>query len=451
MREFMTKVSDYLNERRNNPERQEDRLAIVIVGVSAAVVIVLLLLVLWGHTVRERRDREAQAEADNMMTATTYEEHAEEYMSHNDVQDELNREYMTSIEYLGNQVEELLTALTQVEQSLFETTEQYQEGDSSLLETMASLHTQITDIVQNLHKTQTELYDLMDVIQVMNEETISMIQAQITQVRDDINQVSGDIIDMYEKIAKLEQEDDKLRKSIGNMEQIIERLSDRIDELAYTYKSSTMEALNQIGTFYASVDGAITHNIADNAVSPDGAAALSFDSLYQGILQSQSVAHLADINPAVENNLPKGTAAWVNGSLIIGNGADIADSYNRGFADGYAEKMDDISIEYVYHEHTGNSTDGGGCYGERVAVTVICTHAYSYDELQPDGMHKCYGLYEGTHCNMHPDRLEWYITEEAFQAGVRGSGQHSIETGYYYALNCGKTEDTIESATIVFP
>lgn len=449
MRNFMTKVSDYLSERRNNPESREDRLAVVIVGVAAVVVIVLLLLVLWGHMARERRDRDQAA--DNMLTAATHEEYAAEYMTQNDGQDELRQEYLTSVDFLGSQVEELLTALTQVEQSLFETVELYQEGDSSLLETTDSLHTQIIDIVQNLHKTQTELYDLMDVIQVMNEETISMIQAQITQVRDDINRVSENIIDMYEKIAKLEQEDDKLRKSIGNMEQIIERLSDRIDELAYTYKSSTMEALNQIGTFYASVDGAITHNIADNAVSPDGAAALSFDSLYQGILQSQSVAHLTDINPAVENNLPKGTAAWVNGSLIIGNGADIADSYNRGFADGYAEKMDDISIEYVYHEHTGNSTDSGGCYGARVAVTVTCTHAYSYDELQPDGMHKCYGLYEGTHCNMHPDRLEWYITEEAFQAGVRGSGQHSIETGYYYALNCGKTEDTIESATIVFP
>lgn len=446
----MTKVSDYFSERRNNPESREDRLAVVIVGVVAVVVIVLLLLVLWGHMARERRDREAQA-ADNMLTAATYEEHAAEYMTQNDGQDKLRQEYLTSVDSLGSQVEELLTALTQVEQSLFETVELYQEGDSSLLETTDSLHTQITEIVQNLHKTQTELYDLADVIQVMNEETISMIQAQITQVRDDINQVSEDILGMYEKIAKLEQEDNKLRESIGNMEQIIEKLSNRIDELVYTYKSSTMEALNQIGTFYASIDGAITHNAADNAVSPDGAAALSFDSLYQGILQSQSVAHLTDINPAVDNNLPKGTAAWVDGNLIIGNGADIADSYNRGFADGYAEKMDDISIEYVYHEHTGSSADGGGCYGAWVTESVICTHAYAYDELQTNGMHKCYGYYEGTHCRMYPNRLEWYISHEDFQAGVRGSGQHSIEIGHHYALNCGKTEGTIESATIVFP
>ena len=35
MREFMTKVSDYLNERREDPERKEDRLSIVVIGAVA--------------------------------------------------------------------------------------------------------------------------------------------------------------------------------------------------------------------------------------------------------------------------------------------------------------------------------------------------------------------------------------------------------------------------------
>ena len=229
MREFMTKVSDYLNERRNNPERQEDRLAVVIVGIAAAVVIVLLLLILWGYMTRERKDKEAQTAAENVLTATTYEEHAEEYMAKNDEQEALRQEYLTSIEYLSDKVEELLSALTQVERNLSETMEQYREGDSVLSEEISSLHTQITNIVQNLHKMQTELYDLTDIVQVMNEKTIPMIQAQIIQIREEIDRINEDITDLhadvsdlYKKIGTLEREDVKLWESIGNVEKALE-------------------------------------------------------------------------------------------------------------------------------------------------------------------------------------------------------------------------------------
>ena len=44
MKDFMTKISDYLNERRNDPERRENQLSIVIIGAVAVVVIILLLL-----------------------------------------------------------------------------------------------------------------------------------------------------------------------------------------------------------------------------------------------------------------------------------------------------------------------------------------------------------------------------------------------------------------------
>ena len=43
MKDFMTKILDYLNERRNDPERRESQLSVVIIGAVAVVVIVLLL------------------------------------------------------------------------------------------------------------------------------------------------------------------------------------------------------------------------------------------------------------------------------------------------------------------------------------------------------------------------------------------------------------------------
>lgn len=99
MKDFMTKISDYLNERRNDPERRENQLSVVIIGAVAVVVIILLLLLFWTYTVkeRERKQKEAAKEAlleaemqmkvpveEEELAVETHEEKAEEYMSQND-------------------------------------------------------------------------------------------------------------------------------------------------------------------------------------------------------------------------------------------------------------------------------------------------------------------------------------------------------------------------------
>lgn len=149
-------------------------------------------------------------------------------------------------------------------------------------------------------------------------------------------------------------------------------LADQIDGLENAYKSATVDALNQIRTYYSSANGDISHDDRENNVPPESAAALSFDDLYKGILKSQSVEHLADvqaqdadgsllyyadsdagennnlimtttdandypimIRPAVASNLTGGTAAWVDGNLIIGNGADNKSYYDNGYKKGY--------------------------------------------------------------------------------------------------------------------
>lgn len=173
-------------------------------------------------------------------------------------------------------------------------------------------------------------------------------------------------------------------------------LADEIDELERAYKSSTVEALNRIGTFYVSTDGDISHECDDNNVSPDMAAELSFSDLHHGIIKSQSVDHLdnvqaedadgnllyyadqnADegkdlastttnandypvfIRPAAANNLTAGSAAWVDGDLIIGNGGDntaYGDTVIRNFVEtGDFETTFKISVwEYKYSEPIKN-------------------------------------------------------------------------------------------------
>lgn len=155
-------------------------------------------------------------------------------------------------------------------------------------------------------------------------------------------------------------------------------LADEIDELERSYKSSTMEALNRIHTFYVSADGDISHEQEDNHVSSDMAAELKFSDLYHGIVKSQSVDHLSDvqaedadgnllyyadqnagenddlitvtkdandyplyIHPAGAGNLTAGTAAWVEGELIIGTGADNTAYYDHGKNTGYSAGYDE--------------------------------------------------------------------------------------------------------------
>ena len=188
-------------------------------------------------------------------------------------------------------------------------------------------------------------------------------------------------------------------------------LADEIDDLERTYKSKTVEALNQINTFYTSVNGDISHDPDDNHVSADAAPELSFDDLYQGIIKSQSVDHLsgvqakdaaenplyyADQNASERNdlittttdandypvliqrvakeNLTAGTAAWIDGNLIIGTGADNTAYYKSGYDNGYSEST-------IYHKSNWEATitlhlkfpttDSDG-YNAYISETITC-------------------------------------------------------------------------------
>lgn len=238
MREFMTKVSDYLDERKNDPDRREDKLAAVVIGAVAVVVIVLLLLILWGHNAREKErlaelDRlEEEQDLERQMVSASFEEKAAEYMAQNPGQEELRQEYMTSIEelkqeYLTNieqledKIEELYQTMIKVEQNLSETIVQCKEEDAALQKQITVLHTEVSNIVKNLKEVQTKLYDLTDIVQVMDQKTLPMIQQQLLELRKDVEQSTGDIAKLYTKIAALEQEDAKLWAYIGNLEKTL--------------------------------------------------------------------------------------------------------------------------------------------------------------------------------------------------------------------------------------
>ncbi|MDE7020119.1 MAG: hypothetical protein K2P23_04335 [Lachnospiraceae bacterium] len=144
------------------------------------------------------------------------------------------------------------------------------------------------------------------------------------------------------------------------------RLAEQLDGLDAAYRSSTenaIEALNKIGTYFTT-DGSITHE-SEDADTGEAAMKLPYQKICEGILQSQSVAHLKDreINAAMPNSLSRGTAAWVDGILVVGNGADNDAHYDKGYKSG---------------EEAGYQT--GYAAGVKEAETNVNTSSASYQE-----------------------------------------------------------------------
>lgn len=115
-------------------------------------------------------------------------------------------------------------------------------------------------------------------------------------------------------------------------------LANEIDVLEAAYKMNTVAALNYMGTYYME-DGSVTHNKSEESLPAEYAVNLSFEEIYDGVLQSQSVENLAiteEVTGASADNLSTGTAAWLDGELVVGNGADNDASYQKGYTDGIA-------------------------------------------------------------------------------------------------------------------
>ncbi len=143
-------------------------------------------------------------------------------------------------------------------------------------------------------------------------------------------------------------------------------LADRLDGLEAAYRDSTAdaaEALKQIGTYFTA-DGSVTH-VPEEADSGENGMELPYHKICDGILKSQSVSHLADkeICAAVSDNLSRGAAAWVDGTLVVGNGADNDAFYNKGYTSG---------------EESGYQT--GYAAGVKEAETNVNTSSASYQE-----------------------------------------------------------------------
>lgn len=266
-------------------------------------------------------------------------------------------------------------------------------------------------------------------------------------------------------------------------------LADRLD----LFKVRTVEQLGVIGTYlsaspegtplkseagiYAVHQKPASHDITDPR-------SLSFEAILEGIAVSQTIpTDPADygmesgtmlykgadgklnsgvqegteeicIQAAAAENLSAGTAAWVNGCLILGTGANNKAYYEMGYTDGFHKVMDGVNISYVYHEHTGDADSGGGCYTKAVYSDGIGRFGWFLMSEDPD---------DPDHLNVACNSCRQYVSNfyasnmppGMDMATYLSLGEHpgcpnAPKTLLRYDLNCGKTTSSIESAAITF-
>ncbi len=256
-------------------------------------------------------------------------------------------------------------------------------------------------------------------------------------------------------------------------------LADEIDTLENNYKIEVLSALNGIGTFIKD-DGSVTHHTTP---ADSNGALYAFKVLTSAIHESQSSgtaiadlsgdtyfktaggrlitgssgadtagAEAVDLSAASADDMSAGTVAYIDGKMLLGTGADNEAYYNIGYADGYAQKMDGLDIQIKYHEHTE------ACYGERDDMQCIVSLSWSSPYIA-----HCAGCQKddpnGTTTFMN------YTLSHSVCGSPAATGRYCTAHGPFYGgppvgythtysgqgLICGKTEETVESATILYP
>lgn len=177
-------------------------------------------------------------------------------------------------------------------------------------------------------------------------------------------------------------------------------LADEIDLLEDTYKKETVRALNKINTYFM-MDNSTTHNPNESNLDTESSTILPFESIIDGILDSQSIPiertytgmlpgktnqTTGNISAAAERNLSLGTAAWVDGELITGTGADNSSYYSQGKTEGYNQGKTE-----GYNQGKTEGYDQGHSEGYDQGYTEGVNHGKTvgYNQGYTEGVNSC--------------------------------------------------------------
>lgn len=240
-----------------------------------------------------------------------------------------------------------------------------------------------------------------------------------------------------------------------------------IDTYISEKKDTAARTLIRLGTRFRQQPGEYAYDRNPDAGQGDiDLSGLSWSTLTQAAKESQSVpAGLPVLNPeaalhiegvaertdfyeaASEDNISSGKAAWVDGRLLLGNGADNDKAYQQGLSDGVQGNipeslrpiygMQESGIE-IRHAHIGRREQEGtfGCYYNHLETSrevISCDLTLKYcdvtwhpNENEPGG-----GTYHGGFytCSHHGGTYD--------SPGICSYEKVIIRTGWSHDVICG--------------
>ncbi len=239
MREFMTKVSDYISERRNDPEKNGNFAILYVIGVVILASIILCLMLLW--------QKNAGGE---QMKAEVFTETPEAMLAGNPVEEELKQQYLMDIEYFGEKIEELSESMSRIKETL-ETTVALQEDNLLLREQVEEIAGGITNFLTKIQNTQDTLNELNELVKVMDSETIPVIQKQISEIEKQMGQVDTDISAIYSKIDALETTDSELKIKIGEIQGALKTsIEQNVSDITNRFESMNVQIQQMIAQLH---------------------------------------------------------------------------------------------------------------------------------------------------------------------------------------------------------
>ncbi len=250
MEEFMTRLSDFINEKKSKPGKDGNFMVFCMLGVVVLVMIILCLLLLW------RKGTGSEGDSAEDMKVETFEVKQEEIMAEpeEDLQQEemfsaaeaekRKEQYLTTIQTMEGKIQELLTSMAAIQETLKSVKTEQSKEKEGLQSQINNITEDITKLVAKLEKTQNQLYDLTDVVNVMQTETIPQIQEQMADISEQMAKINVDITNLYDKIAALESADAEIKNKmqdltaqIGNMQSQMQNFT--TIQQCYRYDAAT--------------------------------------------------------------------------------------------------------------------------------------------------------------------------------------------------------------------
>ena len=200
-------------------------------------------------------------------------------------------------------------------------------------------------------------------------------------------------------------------------------------------KNAAVGILLQLGTKFRQQSGEIICDRDPDAGQGDvEASQLSWPMITQAVTDSQSVpGGLAVLNPeaamhiegvgeytdwyvtATEDNISRGKAAWADGRLLLGNGADNDRAYQAGFRDGGNGYVPEILFPLF-------STQG---------TTTEIKHVHVGSPADVEGVSGCYKNYTSTHTRTEECGATLKETESTWYPNPEEPGGGSWHGGEY--------------------